>query len=96
MPSPQEVLDALRDLQDQKMAPSWKAIVQTAIGEIESLSAERDALREKLERLGSMEAMTHSQIIRHTFIDGELRARIQYARDALGDTHQQQTSEPEP
>jgi nitrogen-specific signal transduction histidine kinase len=45
--------------------------------------AERDRLRQALERLASMEAFEGARTV-HDIIDAELMARIQFARTALG------------
>lgn len=54
---------------------------ETTVGEFWPREVER--LRKIVERLGSSEAFTHSQIIPEGPIADEMRARMQFARDAL-------------
>jgi hypothetical protein len=84
--SPDEAIAWLRNEAAYYDRTIYKETVSTIEGiatRLESLIAERDALREVLGRLGSSEAMTASFVRRYNQEGLELLARIEYARAAL-------------
>jgi len=62
---------------------TWRDQSQCCRAAYDALTAERDRLREALERLASNEALTTSFYVPNNAVGDELKARLEYARAAL-------------